>query len=68
MTTKTYHIPSIHCMHCVHTIKTELSDLEGVGEVIVDLDSKQVEVKFESPATEEIIAKTLREIGYPPEE
>ena len=68
MNTKNYHIPSIHCMHCVNTIRTELIDLEGVKEVNVDIDSKQVDVMFEPPATEEIIVKTLQEIGYSPEE
>lgn len=68
MNTKTYHIPNIHCMHCVNTIKAELSDLEGVIEVKVDLESKQVDVLFEPPIEEETIENILREIGYPPEE
>ena len=68
MTTKTYLIPSIHCMHCVHTIKMELEELKGVKEVKGDVSSKKVEVVFEPPATDALIVETLKEINYPPKE
>ena len=60
-------VPAIHCSHCVHTIKMEISDLEGVEEVEVDLNSKKVSVKFDSPASEESIRDLLSEINYPAE-
>jgi len=68
MNTKSYYISNIHCSHCVNTIETELCDLNGVHEVSVNLETKQVDITYELPATEEIIIKTLREIGYPPQE
>ncbi len=66
MTTKTYSIPAIHCMHCTHTIQMELGEMKGVKEVHANVEGKKVEVTFEAPATEELIVKTLKEIGYPP--
>ena len=66
MNTITYSIPNISCKHCVHTITTELSDLPGVKSVQGDLDSKQVTVTFEAPATLDQIENTLVEINYPP--
>ncbi len=68
MTTKSYSVPAIHCMHCTHTIEMELGELEGVTEVHADVEGKKVEVTFEAPATEGLIVKTLKEIGYPPVE
>lgn len=65
MTTITYHIPAISCMHCVHTIKTELSELAGVIKVAPELESKNVTIQFEAPATEEKIKQLLAEINYP---
>lgn len=65
METKTYSVPSIHCHHCIHTVTMELSDLEGVKDVKADLETKQVTVTFEAPATEELIIDTLAEINYP---
>ncbi|HTX78577.1 MAG TPA: heavy-metal-associated domain-containing protein [Longilinea sp.] len=67
MTTVTYQIPAINCPHCVHTIKTELGDLTGVASVEGDVETKQVKVTYDSPATEETIKKLLAEINYPVE-
>jgi copper chaperone len=67
METVKYSVPSIHCGHCVKTIETELGDIKGVSRVKADFDSKTVEVDFESPAKEEILVATLKEINYPPE-
>jgi copper chaperone CopZ len=55
-------------MHCTHAIQMELGELEGVKEVKADAMTKQVEVSFELPATEEKIVETLKSINYPPEE
>jgi copper chaperone len=66
MTTTTYTIPNISCNHCVHTITTELTDLEGVKEVVADLASKKVKVTFEPPATFDKIEALLVEIDYAP--
>ncbi|HWS24037.1 MAG TPA: heavy metal-associated domain-containing protein [Anaerolineales bacterium] len=60
-----YSVSAIHCGHCVHTIQSELSDLEGVKSVKASSATKQVEVIFEHPASEESIKNLLKEINYP---
>ena len=65
MTTVKYQIPNISCGHCVHTITQELSQLAGVQKVNASKESKQVEVDFGDPATEESIQLLLAEINYP---
>jgi copper chaperone len=65
MTTITYIVPAINCMHCVHTIQTEVGDLAGVKSVKADAKNKQVEIVFETPASEEKIKALLAEINYP---
>jgi copper chaperone len=65
MTTVKYQVPAINCMHCVHTIQTEIADLPGVSSVKADAVSKQVEIVFDAPASEEKIKALLREINYP---
>jgi copper chaperone CopZ len=52
-------------MHCTHTIETELSELPGVQSVKADLNTKQVQIAFDDPATEEKIKSLLAEINYP---
>lgn len=65
MNTITYLVPSMHCHHCVHTIEMEVSELEGVQSVQADLNSKQVTITYESPASPEKIETLLAEINYP---
>jgi copper chaperone len=40
----TYTVPAIHCAHCGMSIREEVSEVEGVEQVDVDLDSKLVTV------------------------
>ena len=43
--TATYTVPAIHCGHCAMSIKEEVSEVEGVEDVAVDLESKIVTVQ-----------------------
>jgi copper chaperone len=67
MTTVKYNVPNISCGHCVHTIQMEVGDLEGVQSVKASNETKEVEVVFEPPATEDQIVALMKEINYPPE-
>jgi copper chaperone len=40
----TYSVPAIHCAHCATSIREEVSEVEGVDDVAVDLDTKVVTV------------------------
>lgn len=66
MQSKSFTVPNISCGHCTHTIQMELSELPGVHKVTADLDSRQVFVEWDDPATWEKIEVTLEEINYPP--
>ena len=66
MTTKTFTVPNISCDHCTHTIKTEVNDLAGVQSVAADVETKQVTVAWDEPASWEKIEALLKEINYAP--
>ena len=66
MSTVTFSVPNISCGHCVHTIRTEVSEMEGVKRVDPSAETRQVEIEFEPPATEEGIVALLKEINFPP--
>ena len=66
MTTVKYEVPNISCGHCVHTIQMEVGDMAGVESVKASNDTKQVEIVFGDPASEEQIISLLKEINYPP--
>ena len=65
MTTVTYSVPGIHCMHCTHTIEMEVGELQGVQSVKADVNTKNVQITFDAPASEDKIKALLTEINYP---
>ena len=65
MTTVTYSVPAINCMHCTHTIEMEVGELEGVKSVQADMNTKNVTITFDAPASEDKIKALLTEIEYP---
>ena len=44
-TSVTYSVPAIHCAHCAMSIREEVSEVEGVEDIDVDLDSKVVTIR-----------------------
>jgi copper chaperone CopZ len=67
MTTKIFTVPNISCGHCTHTIEMEVGELAGVKNVKAEIESRQVTVEWEDPASWERIQAILQEINYPPE-
>lgn len=65
MTTVTYSIPAIHCENCTRTIELEVGELQGVQSVKADLNTKKVQIAFDTPASEQTIKALLAEINYP---
>ena len=43
--TTTYRVPGIHCEHCARAIREELSTIEGVESIEVDLAARNVAVR-----------------------
>ena len=67
MTTVSYSVPAINCMHCTHTIEMEVGELQGVQSVKADVNTRNVQITFDAPASEEKIKALLTEINYPAE-
>lgn len=61
----TFNVQNITCGHCVMTIKNELSEIDGVNSVDGNPEEKSITVEWDSPANEEKIRETLKEINYP---
>jgi copper chaperone len=60
---KTYTVPAIHCGHCAAAIKEEVSEVEGVEAVDVDLDAKVVTIRGEA-LSDEALREAIEEAGY----
>ena len=61
--TLTYRVPGMHCSHCEDAVKEEVSSVEGVESVDVDLDSKLVTVRGRELSDEGLRA-AIEEAGY----
>jgi len=62
--TATYTVTGMTCGHCVQAVTDELTALEGVQQVDVDLTSGAVTVVSDTPLTEEAVAAAVDEAGY----
>ena len=58
-----YNVPAIHCAHCAMSIREEISDVEGVDDVAVDLDTKVVTVRG-SDLDDAALRAAIVEAGY----
>jgi len=61
--TVTYSVPAIHCAHCAMSIREEVSEVEGVDDVAVDLDAKVVTVSG-SDLDNAAVRAAIVEAGY----
>ena len=61
--TVTYSVPAIHCDHCAMSIREEVSEVAGVENVHVDLESKVVTIHGRELSDEHLRA-AIHEAGY----
>jgi copper chaperone CopZ len=59
----TYTVPGIHCEHCALSIRAEVSEVEGVAHVEVDLENKIVTVRGEG-LDDDALRAAIAEAGY----
>ena len=61
--TVTYDVPAVHCAHCAMSIREEVSEVEGVEDVAVDLDTKVVTIS--GRALDDVALRAaIAEAGY----
>ena len=61
--TVTYSVPGIHCAHCGMSIREEVSEVEGVEDVDVDLDAKVVTIRGRG-LSDQTLRAAIEEAGY----
>ena len=64
MANATYEVTGMTCDHCVNAVKGELSQLEGVDAVEVELDSGKVSVTSAQPLETDTIREAVERAGY----
>ena len=61
--TITYNVPGMTCDHCKHAVTTELSGVDGVAGVDVDLGTKIVTVTGDS-LDDSALRAAIEDAGY----
>jgi copper ion binding protein len=64
MPTTTYRVDGMTCSHCVNAVTSEISKLEPVTDVEVDLETGEVTVTSDAPLDEEAVRAAVDEAGY----
>jgi copper chaperone len=64
MSTSTYTVTGMTCGHCVSSVTEEISDLDGVTDVAVDLPTGAVTVTSRSPLDDAAVRAAVEEAGY----
>lgn len=60
---KTLLVEGMSCGHCEKAVKNALGELDGVKNVLVNLDTKEVEVEGEN-LVDASITEAIEEAGY----
>jgi copper chaperone len=64
MAERVYNVPDVSCDHCVSAITKELSQIDGVQNVQVDLQQKKVTVVSDDTVADERIREGIDEAGF----
>lgn len=64
MSTATYTVTGMTCSHCVASVTEELTAVDGVSNVEVDLASGAVTVTSAEPLEDTVVRDAVDEAGY----
>ncbi len=64
MTSITLSVPEISCDHCKNSIEGAVGELAGVDKVEVMIDSKTVDVSFDSATDRDAVVAAIEGQGY----
>jgi copper chaperone CopZ len=64
MSTSTFIVTGMTCGHCVRSVTEEVSEIPGVLEVQVDLDTGRLTVTSAAPLEESAVRGAVQEAGY----
>lgn len=64
MTTTTIQVKGMTCGHCVNAVTEEISKLDGVTNVDVELESGNVTIVSEAPVDPAAVNAAVDEAGY----
>ncbi len=64
MTETTYTVTGMTCQHCARSVTEELTEIDNVSDVAVDLDTGAVTVTSAEPLSDANVRAAVEEAGY----
>jgi len=64
MSTSTYIVVGMTCAHCVNSVTEEVSQVPGVTDVDVDLDTGRLTVSSDTLVEDTVVRAAVDEAGY----
>ena len=64
MSTATFTVVGMTCGHCVNSVTEEVSSVEGITGVDVDLSTGALTVTSDAPVDEDAVRTAVEEAGY----
>jgi copper chaperone CopZ len=64
MSENTYTVTGMTCGHCVASVTEEISEIDGVTDVAVDLPTGAVTVTSTTPLDSAVVRAAVEEAGY----
>lgn len=64
MATASYTVTGMTCAHCVDAVKEEVSEIDGVHDLQVDLDSGALTFESDEEIPRDKVAEAVDEAGY----
>lgn len=65
MTHKEIQVNGMTCGHCVETVTQAVNSIDGISQVSVDLEKKQVSVDFDESRTDMgAVSAKITEVGF----
>lgn len=64
MTETVFTVSGMTCGHCVSSVTEEISEINGVRDVTVELKSGKVTVTSDQPVAEDDVRAAVTEAGY----
>lgn len=61
---KTIMVEGMMCQHCVKHVNDALAKVEGVSEVVINLEGKKAEVTLSADVSDDVLAKAVTDEGY----
>jgi copper chaperone len=62
--TSTFHVTGMTCGHCAASVSEEISEIDGVTDVAVDLPTGAVTVSSSKPLDSADVRAAVEEAGY----